>query len=269
MTNNQVVVLDKKIRDKVFYRWLLHGESGWNYEKMQGSGYCYSIMPALKEIYKDDPEALKAAVKNHLQFFNTAPHTANLILGVNMAVESTLKLEGIDTIAGIKTGLMGPMAGIGDTLFGVIIPTVFGSIAAYMALEGNPLGVYIWLLSSIPVLMIRKYFINLGFKQGTAVVKNISGSLKHITEAANILGLSVVGALIPTVVNAKVPFVFTQGDVTLEIQAMLDSILPSLVPVLFVGFVYWSLGLKKMNSTKAILMIIVLAIIFSALGILG
>lgn len=269
MTNNNEVC-SKKVRNKVFLRWFLQGESGWNYEKMQGSGYCYSIMPALKEIYKDDPDGLQQAVKNHLQFFNTTPHTANIILGVNMAVEQEVKQSGKDAIASIKTGLMGPLAGVGDSLFGVIIDTIFGSIAAYMALEGNPMGSIIWIaVSAIAITAARYLMLEMGYKQGTDVVKNISGKLKRITESANILGLTVVGALIPTVINAKVPYIFNWGDVTMPAQDMIDSIMPNLLPVCIVAFVYWILARKGMNSSKAILLMIVLAIACSFFGILG
>lgn len=272
MTNNNVnlEVCNKKIRNKVFLRWFLQGESGWNYEKMQGSGYCYSMMPALKEIYKDDPDAMQEAVKNHLQFFNTAPNTANIILGVNMAVEQTVKQDGKDAIASIKTGLMGPLAGVGDSLFGVIIDTIFGSIAAYMALEGNPLGCIIWLLAcGVGVTMVRYAFLEVGYKQGTDVVNNIGDKLKKITESANILGLTVVGALIPTVINAKIPYVFQWGKVKMPVQEMIDSIMPSLVPVCIVALVYWLLSKKGMNSTRVILIMIVAAIFLSYFKVLG
>lgn len=271
MTNKEIYeVCDKKLRRKVFLRWFLNGETGWNYEKMQGSGYCYSMMPALKEIYKDDPIALQQAVQNHLQFFNTAPHTANIILGVNMAVEQTVKQTGKDAIASIKTGLMGPLAGVGDSLFGVIIDTIFGSIAAYMALEGNPIGCIMWMLAcGIGVTTVRYLFLEVGYKQGTDVVKNISGKLKKITESANILGLTVVGALIPTVINAKIPYVFQWGEVEMPAQEMIDSIMPALIPVGIVVFIYWLLSRKSMNSTRVILLMILMSIALSYFGILG
>lgn len=263
-------VCNKQIRKKVFLRWFLNGESGWNYEKMQGSGYCYSILPALQAIYKDDPDGLQQAVKNHLQFFNTTPHTANIILGVNMAVEQEVKMAGKDAIASIKTGLMGPLAGVGDSLFGVIIDTIFGSIAAYMALEGNPMGCIIWvLISAIGITSVRYLMLEMGYKQGTDVIHNISGKLKKITESANILGLTVVGALIPTVISAKIPYIFQWGDVKKPVQEMLDSIMPNLLPVCIVASVYWLLARKGMNSSKAILLLIVFAIAASFFGIIG
>lgn len=270
MTNNQKACADKKFRRKIFTRWLLQGETGWNYEKMQGSGYCYSVMPALKNIYEGDEDALQGAVKNHLQFFNTNPMTANAILGVNLAIEEELKTAGKDVVASVKTGLMGPLAGLGDSVFGVIIGTVFGAIAANMAIEGNPTGMFIMIAFNMFAVLPVKYFMfELGYKEGTDVVKIIGDKMKNLIDSANILGLTVVGALIPTVVSIKIPAVLKLGDMNMAVQAdMLDKIMPNLLPVLLVAFVYWLLSRKGMTSTKAILLIMVLAIACSFFGIL-
>lgn len=271
MMNNVKPCADKKIRRKVFLRWLLQGETGWNYEKMMGSGYCYSIMPALKEIYKDDPAALQQAVKSHLQFFNCTPHMVNLILGVNLALEEELKGDGKDVVSSIKTGLMGPLAGVGDSIFGVIYGTVMGAIAGNMGLEGNIFGALLWILVNVfAILPIRYLLFELGYKEGTNVVKTLGGKMKNLIDSANILGLTVVGALIPTVVNVKMPAVFTMGDFQMSLQEeMLDVIMPNLLPALFVGFVYWLLSRKKMNSTKTILCVMLIAIVLGSFGILG
>lgn len=260
--------LTTKDLNKVYFRWLLHGESGWNYEKMQALSYTYSMMPALEKIYDDEGE-LNMAVKNHLQFFNCNQHSAQLILGVNLAIEEEKGIEAKDAITAIKTGLMGPMAGIGDTLFGVIMGTVFGSIAAYMALNGSPVGVYIWLLANIMKMFIVRGLLSIGYREGTKVVESLGTKLRSITKSASILGLTVIGALIPTVVNVNVPFVFQQGDVQMKMQDILDQIMPALVPALLVGFIYWLLGRKGMNSTKVILILIVLSILTYAAGIFG
>ncbi|STV75133.1 PTS system protein [Klebsiella michiganensis] len=105
-----------KVLKRVFWRWFLFGQSGWNYEKMQGLGYLYSIYPFLEKKYAK-PEEQKDAAKVHSQFFNTNNTMAPGILGVNIALEEQTGLAGKDAVAGIKTGLMGPLAGIGDTLF--------------------------------------------------------------------------------------------------------------------------------------------------------
>ncbi len=253
---------------KVNLRWLMAGQLGWNYERMQGLPYCYSMIPILKKLYPDREE-LKKALKLHLQFYNTEPDMSHLILGANIAIEEEKGMESKEAITGIKTGLMGPFAGVGDTIFGVIAGTVFGSIAAYMALNGNSLGIWIWTIWLVFRWILRWWFINLGYKQGSKLVTTLSGKLKNITEAANILGLTVIGALIPTVVRANVPYVFESGKVTMKLQEILNQIMPAIIPVALVAIVYWALGKKKMNSTKAILLLMILAIILFNLKVLG
>ena len=267
-TNNEGSALSPKTLKSVFWRWMVFGQIGWNYEKMQGSGYCYSMLPALKEIYKDEDD-LQKAVENHLQFFNTTPHTAVAILGINCAVEPKLKINGLEAISGIKTGLMGPFAGIGDSIFGVIIPTIFGSIAAYMALGGNPLGTIIWMLAGAAVILVRWWLFKLGYTQGTSAVDTISENMKPITDAASILGLVVVGALVCSVVTVTAPGAFVMGDMNQPVQDMLDSIMPSLLPLVTTACVYGLLSRKGMTSNKAILIVIVVGMILGCTGILA
>lgn len=266
MKMNNEKKLDKNDINKVCWRWILNGESGWTYEKMQGLCYAYSMMPALKKIYEDEEE-LNIAIKNHLQFFNCNPTTAQFVLGANLAIEEESGAQGKEAVAAIKTGLMGPLAGVGDTLFGVIWETVLGSVAAYMALQGNYFGVIIWIIAGLAKLLISKAFINIGYREGVKLVENIGGKLKHITEGANILGLTVIGALIPTVIGLKVSYVYQQGDVSMNIQEILDQIMPGLIPVVLVAFVYWILGKKKMTSTKAIILLIAISILIHLCGL--
>ena len=164
--------LSNKTINKVFYRWLFASQTAWNYEKMQGLGYCYSMLPALKEIYTNEDE-LNAAVKNHLQFFNCNIVTGQFVLGANLAIEEAEGAKSREAVAAIKTGLMGPLAGIGDTLFGVTLNTVFGSIAAYMALEGSSIGCYMWILANIAKIIISRGFIKAGYKQGAKLVASV------------------------------------------------------------------------------------------------
>ena len=268
MTTSNITKLSDKALRSVFWRWFFWGQIGWNYEKMQGSGYCYSLMPALKEIYTDEDE-LQVAVQNHLQFFNTNPHMAYVILGINCAVEPELKLAGKEAIAGIKTGLMGPFAGVGDSIFGVIIPTIFGSIAAYQALEGSPVGCLLWIAMGFVITALRWWMFKLGVAQGQSAIGTISENMKPITDAASILGLVVVGALVCSVVSIKAPGTFAMGDVQKPVQDLLDGIMPALLPLLGTAGVYALLGKKGMTSNKAILIVIVVGLVLGCTGILA
>ncbi|MDU1055056.1 PTS system mannose/fructose/sorbose family transporter subunit IID [Clostridium baratii] len=258
--------ISNKTKNRVFKRWLFGVHTCWNYETMQGLGYGYSLLPALKEIYGDDKEGLKEAVESNVQFFNTNATTGSLIVGASLALEeqgSSAK----EAVTAIKTGLMGPLAGVGDTLFVVLPNTVIGSIAAYMALEGNPIGILLWFAFNILRLFCMKKFMDIGYTQGTKLVGSIGGMLKNVTEAANILGITVVGALVPSVINAKFAFEWQNGDVVFKLQEIADKILPGLAPVALVGFTYWLLGRKKMTSTKAIFILMILGIVLHNLKI--
>ncbi len=109
----------------------------------------------------------------------------------------------------------------------------------------------------------------MGYYQGEKLINSAEGKLNAVTDSAILLGVTVVGALIPTVIKADVPFVFSAGKVTLKLQTVLNQIMPSLIPVLLVAFVYWLLGRKKMTSTKVILFVLVLGIVLSYFHILG
>lgn len=257
-----------KVLKRVFWRWFLFGQSGWNYEKMQGLGYLYSIYPFLEKKYAK-PEEQKDAAKVHSQFFNTNNTMAPGILGVNIALEEQTGLAGKDAVAGIKTGLMGPLAGIGDTLFFVIPTTIIGSVASYLALQGNPVGLVLWLLFALVRMLFMRFSISKGYQEGVNLLGSLANSLNKITRAANILGLTVIGALIPSVVKANLNFEFSYGEVSLKLQSIADQIMPGLIPLLVVGFTWWLLGLKKMNSTRVIFVLIALGIIGYNLNILG
>lgn len=249
-------------------RWLLCSQICWNYERMMSTGYLYSILPTLRKLYPKDDEQ-KEMMHMHNQFFNTNPMVGGLILGIDMAIEEREKMAFKEVVTGIKTGLMGPFAGVGDTIFGVILPTIFGSIAAYMGLQGNVTGVIIWMIVNILVIGVRFTLLPLGYSQGAKLVNEFADRLNALTDSAILLGVTVVGALIPTVIHATVPYVYKSGKVELKMQEMLDQIMPALVPALLVGLIYMLLGYKKMTSTKAILLVMVLAIVLYNLKILG
>lgn len=122
---------------------------------MQGLGYAYVIMPALKRLYGDDPESMKKALQMHLAYFNTTPAMSHLITGADMALEEEIGIESEEVVMGIKTGLMGPFAGVGDTLFIAIYRAIVFSIAAYIAMQGNPVGLLIPLIACAGVLWVR------------------------------------------------------------------------------------------------------------------
>lgn len=259
--------LTKKDINSLSRRWIMGSQVTWNYERQMGVGYLWAMLPIIRKLYKD-PKDQKEMLKTHVQFFNTTPHMGGFILGIDAATEEHEGMKAKEAVKGLKTGLMGPFAGVGDTLFGVLFPTIFGSIAAYMGQEGNMVGAVIWLLVNIAILIFRTYSAGIGYQEGSKIITSAKDKLDALTAAATLLGITVVGALIATVVKANVTATFVSGEISVKGQEILDQIMPCLIPAAVVGGVYWLLGRKKMTSSKAILLVMILSIVLHAVGIL-
>nr|WP_308622646.1 PTS system mannose/fructose/sorbose family transporter subunit IID [uncultured Enorma sp.] len=248
-------------------RNLVGFQAGWNYERMQHSGYLWIILPQLRKIYGDNTEELKLAARTHCApFFNTSNFLNTIITGIDLAIEEEEGVESLETVASLKTGLMGPLASIGDSIFGSLLPTIFGALAANMASQGNPLGIFIWIAVNVVVDWFRCKQTYIAYDQGMKLVTTMSDQLNAITDAATVMGVFMVGALVSTNVGIVISAPIDLGGVTVDLQHICNMICPKLVPAALVGFVYWLLGKKGMTSTKAIFIVLILAIILGGLG---
>lgn len=262
-----------KLTDKDFKqinrRSLFGFQLGWNYERMQNSGYLYTILPQLRKFYGDDTKELKEMMKTEAQFFNTSNFFNTIITGIDLALQENEGIESKETVSSMKVGLMGSFAAIGDSIFAALIPTIFGALAASMAALGNPIGILIWVIANILICVFRWKQLRFAYKQGVSLVTDMRDQLNALTDAATVLGVFMVGALVATMINIKFAWAPHIGKVTLDLQNNLDMIIPKLLPALIVGFVYWLLGKKGMTSTKAILIVLVLCVALGGLGILA
>lgn len=109
--------LTKEDFKQINRRSLFTFQLGWNYERMQGSGYLYTILPQLRKLYGDNSPELKEMMKTHTQFFNTSNFFNTIVTGIDLAIEEKEGIDGKDTVSGLKAGLMGPFAAIGDSIF--------------------------------------------------------------------------------------------------------------------------------------------------------
>lgn len=262
-------LLTKKDLFRASYRWLLSSQICWNYERMMSTGYLYTMLPFLERRYGSNPEQFKDMLRTHNQFFNCNPMMGHFIVGIDLGIEEQEGHQSKSVVSGIKAGLMGPFSGVGDTVFGVLLPTILGSIAAYMGQNGNATGVIIWLLVNIAICLARLTFIPFGYKQGAKIVSEFGDKLNALTDAAILLGITVVGALIPTVIRANVSLVYNSGKIEMKFQSILDQIMPALVPVCLVLFIYWLLGKNGMTSAKAIILVMIISILAYNLNILS
>ena len=217
------VSLTKQDRISVCWRsTFLQGS--WNYERMQNGGFCYAMIPAIKRLYSTK-EDQAAALKRHLEFFNTQPYVGAPILGVTLALEED-RANGAPVddaaIQGVKVGMMGPLAGVGDPIFWFTVRPILGALAASFAMSGNILGpILFFVLWNVIRYAFLWYTQEFGYKAGTAITKDLSGGLlQKVTQGASILGMFVLGALVQRWVNVGFPF--TVSKVTLSEGAYID-----------------------------------------------
>ncbi|SDQ26554.1 PTS system mannose/fructose/sorbose family transporter subunit IID [Carnobacterium viridans] len=261
--------LTKKDFNQINRRSLFGFQLGWNYERMQGSGYLYTILPQLRKMYGDGTPELKSMMKTHSQFFNTSNFLNTIVTGIDMAIEEEEGIDAQESIAGIKVGLMGPFAAIGDSIFGALLPTIFGALAANMAVSGNPIGAFIWMLVNFAVMFFRWKQLEIAHREGVSLVTTMQSRLTAITDAATLLGVFMVGALVATMINVRLSWTPSIGDLVVDVQNNVDMIMPRLLPAVIVGAVYWLLGKKNITSTKAIFIVLVVSIALSALGVIS
>lgn len=292
-------------RKKVWWRsQFLQGS--WNYERMQNLGWAYSLIPAIKKLYTNK-EDQAAALKRHLEFFNTHPYVAAPIIGVTLALEEE-KANGTEiedaAIQGVKIGMMGPLAGIGDPVFWFTIRPILGALGASLAQAGNIAGPLIFFIGWNLIRMAFLWYTQeLGYKAGSEITKDISGGiLKDITKGASILGMFILAVLVErwvsVVFTVKLPgkvlpkgayIEWPKGYVTGDqlktilgqvndklsfdkiqvdtLQKQLDSLIPGLTGLLLTFACMWLLK-KKVSPITIIIGLFVVGIIASFFGIM-
>ena len=267
--SHQANILSKKLINKARNRWMTTGQTCFNYESMQAASIAYALGPCLEKIYEGSPEAYRDALKVHFRFFNTHPWMANIILSSALAIEENGGESASEAASSIRTSLMGPFAGLGDSILTVLPKTIFGAIAAYMALTGNATGILLCLGVGVIMLIMRVKLWDIGYTQGVRFITTSQSKLKSITTAASVLGLVVVGALVASNVKVAVSLSFKIGESVTKIQDIFNKIIPNLLPLLAVVLVYWLLGKKGMTSAKMVWIIILFAIAAAYFRILG
>ena len=191
--------LSKSDRKKVWWRsQFLQGS--WNYERMQNLGWAYSLIPAIKKLYTTK-EDQAAALERHLEFFNTHPYVAAPIMGVTLALEEE-RANGVEiddaAIQGVKIGMMGPLAGIGDPVFWFTVRPILGALGASLAASGNLVGPLLFFFGWNAIRMAFLWYTQeFGYKAGSEITKDMSGGiLKDITKGASILGMFILPVLV-------------------------------------------------------------------------
>ena len=299
------IQLSKSDRQKVWWRsQFLQGS--WNYERMQNLGWAYSLIPAIKKLYtKKEDQA--AALERHLEFFNTHPYVAAPIMGVTLALEEE-RANGVEiddaAIQGVKIGMMGPLAGIGDPVFWFTVRPILGALGASLAASGNIVGPLLFFFGWNAIRMAFLWYTQeFGYKAGSEITKDMSGGiLKDITKGASILGMFILAVLVQRWVSINFTInhpgkqlsegayiVFPEGPVTggelkgilgqalsglsldsvqpQTLQGQLNSLIPGLMGLLLTFLCMWLLK-KKVSPITIILALFAVGIAARFFGIM-
>lgn len=270
MNDAKQVKLTKRDKEHVFWRYTVVANSLFNYASMEAPSLVYALSPALRKIYKDDKD-YQASLKNQFKYFNTTPIMAESLIGASLAMEEKDGTKALEPVQSLKTSLMGPFAGIGDSVFNVMMNTIIGSITGSLALSGNliapPLIGFVWAM--IMLFAVKRPLFYGGYNSGIAIVERFGDQLSRLTDAASVLGITVVGSLIPTVIKIQTGLQMKTGKVVTHVQAdMLDKIMPALLPILATFIIYKLLDSKKWTPTKCIFLVIAFSLICAFFGIL-
>ena len=272
--NKERKTLSKKDVVKSFWRWTFFSHANYNYERLAGTGFCHAMAPIIEKLYKDNPEEYKAAVQRHIEFYNTEPHFGGVINGMVIAMEEE-RANGApisdEAINGIKTGLMGPFAGIGDTLWQGTLTPILLSIGISLASSGSLAGPLVYAVLMMGIMLSIAYYVWMtGYKLGKEGLQRIleSNLIKKVITGASALGAIVMGALTAGFVSVSTPLLINIQGAGMSVQtAILDKLFRGLLPLALTLGTLYLLKNKKVKATKVMALLIVIAAVGAIIGL--
>ena len=271
--------ITKKDVTKAYLRWHLANEVPHSFERYLASSLLYAMMPILRKLYKDD-EALKAAYKRQLLFFNTQlTWGGGVITGLMASMESQRAKEEYDKseitmkddlMYNTKAGLMGALAGIGDAIDSGTVQYIFIAIAVPWAQQGSALG------ALFPFVCFATYQVLLGIffsRQAFNMGRNATGlmassGVQTAIDTLSVLGIYMMGILAVNYVKVSSTLNFVISGKKFVIQSILDSIVPGILPLAVVMGVYWFYNKKGLKVTRALVWLTLILIVLAGVGIL-
>lgn len=254
--------LNKSDLNKLGLRSMMY-QTCFNYERMQGPSFGWCILPGLKKIYGDQTDEISDALMNNLDFINTEQHAASFLMGLVLSMEE--QGESRDVIKGIKTGLFGPLAGLGDAIFWFTLLPVTAAIASSFNNQGSILGPIFFIGAWIALALSRVFFLRAGHKLGVNAISALTENSKALTTAAGIVGVMVIGGMIPLYVSIGFPEKLKLFG-AVGVQSIFDSVIPNLLPAAVVGLFFYLFKKKNVNIIFLIAGIILFSIVMALLG---
>lgn len=265
--------LTKKTLTKSFHNWYYGNLTCFSQEHMQTFGYLCSMLPVVNELY-DKQEDKAKAMQTYTAFFNTEPQIGSVIVGMTAGLEEA-RANGDDvddeTINGLRAGLMGPLAGIGDSLVvGTVIPILLG-VALGMSDGGSPLGAIFYIIVwNLFAYFGMKFLYFKGYELGGKAVDFLVGPQgEALRESITMLGGIVIGVVAATWVSVSTSFTLTAEGATepyLNLQKTLDSVYPGFLTAAFVMLCWYLLAKRKMSPIKVMLLLVVIAFVGVLVG---
>ena len=264
-------LLSKKDFNKIVY-YSLGCDFSWNYERQMHMSFTRMMYPVLRKLYKNDPDKMGRALQRHMEFFNTNPQMATFIAGVASAMEEeNAKNPDFDesSINAVKVALMGPLAGVGDSIFLGTLRIIGIGIGTSLMMQGNWLGPLLYLLIyNSPGFIFRFQGVKIGYNMGTKFLQSInsSGLMAKIMLAASIVGMMVIGCMSKELVSTSLAIQIGSGDAATTLQSILDGIMPGIL-ALGVTWLYYFLLKKNVNVILILIVTVIIGILGTFIGI--
>lgn len=251
--------------NRIAWRSLLL-QASFNYERMQGCGWLYSLLPALKKIHTDQRD-LARAMKGHMGFFNTHPFLVTFVMGIVLAMERTK--QNVNSIQSTKLAVGSPLGGIGDAMFWLTLLPICGGIGASLALQGSILGAIVFLLLfNVVHFALRFGLAHYSYRMGVAAIPVIKANTRKVGHAASIVGMTVIGALVATYVRLATTLNITAGHAVVKLQSdVIDKLMPAFLPLVYTLIMYWLIR-RGWTPLRLILLTVVLGIVGRFAGFL-
>lgn len=260
---------------KVWFKWCMAVEVPVSFDRMQALAFSYSVNKVLRKIYKDNPEELKEAMKRHASMFNTNCDWGSLIHGIVVSLEEERALgnENItpEIIESLKIGLMGPLAGIGDSVDQGIVATIPLAIFVPMALDGSVFAAFIPAIIYLAWSYGFSWFlVKKGYTLGKNAILDIlhSGKVKKVIDIASIVGLFMIGCLSSSYVKFTTIWTFVNDNSEVALQSILDQMLPKMLPFAVVMGMYLYITKRGPKYLRIMAFTMVFAIALTFMGII-
>ena len=116
---------------------------------------------------------------------------------------------------------------------------------------------------------MRRLGFKIGYEGGSSFLTRISedGTLQKLTEASRIMGLMVIGAMIPAMVSVNLATVININGAEVILQDIIDQVCPKLLPLLLTYGCYRLLK-KRVSGTVIMIGLLVFGIVATAIGLL-